>query len=427
MSIQEHLTWAENDKLSDSAVSSYATKHFGSVVEDTLTRLRSGENAKITILEFWKIVQRFAGLSRRQMGTLEVRAQAADWATPDYAELALSTTSSALDMARAWDTEPLPSLAMLVNIMETGIRKPVDIYEKEIKNGMTRAVYGLFSYIPILPSVKHAIWTVEDEIAALMARHPSPTQVIAYVWDRNYFEGRTHAEMAPLLHLGLSSAKHVCTILGDSIIDDEARKEVVNLYRNNKVSATGPYTAYLLHKTVKGLVAPLAEHGVKLAVSEYYDPMAKLLDTYVDGLTLTEDASYDGALAVINGLKSGQGKANNLADMLAKAAGKDAVKAEVVETAKVEDADTETVKVEDAEETKVEDADVETEEAKAVEPTKTERPIDIITAMGNVDVIAAVKELMGVLTVPERTETIRAFTGPLNKTQCAKIATAGGE
>ena len=423
MSIQEHLTWAENDKLSDSAVSSYATKHFGALVEDTLTRLRSGESAKTTILEFWKVVKRFAGLSRRQMGTLEVRAQTADWATPDYTEQALSTTSSALDMARAWDTEPLPSLSMLISVMETGIRVPVKTFNGEIKDGMTRAVYGLLSYIPTLPSADQPFWTVEDDIASIMGRHPSPTQIIAYVWDRNYFEGRTHAEMAPLLHLGLSSAKHVCTVLGDSVIDEEARKEVLALYRSNKVSATGPYTAYLLHKTVKGLVDPLAEHGVKLAVSEYYDPMAKLLDTYVDSLTLTENANYDGALAIINGLKSGQGKANNLADMLAKAAGKDKTKAEEVEPTKAEEV--EPTKAEKVEPTQAEE--VEPTKAEEVEPTQAERPIDIITAMGNVDVIAAVKELMGVLTVPERTETIRAFTGALNKTQCNRIANAGRE
>ena len=204
--------------------------------------------------------------------------------------------------------------------------------------------------------------------------------------------------------LAYRHAKHVCSILGDSIIDDEARKEVVNLYRSNKVSATGPYTAHLLHKTVKALVDPLAEHGVKLAVSKYYDPMAKLLDTYVDSLTLTENANYDGALAVINGIKSGQGKANNLADMLAKVAGKAEVaeetKAEVVEEAKVEDA--EETKVEYAEEAVL--AEVKVPETfngrgSGTETDKTERPIDIITAMGNVDVIAAVKELMGVLTV----------------------------
>ena len=420
MSIQEHLTWAENDKLSDSAISTYAAKHFGPLVETTLSRLRSGENAKTTILEFWKVVKRMAGLSRRQMGNLENRAQAADWATPDYAEQALSTTSSALDMARSWDTEPLPSLSMLVSVMETGVRVPVKTHNGEIKDGMTRAVYGLLSYIPRLPVAEHAEWTVEDDIASIMGRHPSPTQIIAYVWDRNYFEGRTHAEMAPLLHLGLSTAKHVCTLLGDSIIDAEARKEVLALYRTNKVSATGPYTASLLHKTVKALVEPLAEHGVTLAVSEYYDPMAKTLDAYVDSLTLTEDAKYDSALAVINGIKTGN---NNLADMLAKAAGKDKAKDENVETAKDENEDKASAEVTE----EVKDEDKARATAEDAEPTQTERPIDIITAMGNVDVIAAVKELMGVLTVSERTETIRAFTGALNKTQCAKIATSGGE
>ena len=405
--------------MSDSAVSTYAVKHFGPLVEETLARLRSGENAKTTILEFWSVVKRFGGLSRRQMGTLEVRAQTTDWATPDYVEQALSTTSSALDMARAWDTEPLSSLSMLINVMETGIRVPVKVHNGEIKDGMTRAVYGLLSYLPILPIVDQPFWTVEDDIASIMGRHPSPTQIIAYVWDRNYFEGRTHAEMAPLLHLGLSSAKHVCTVLGDSVIDEEARKEVLALYRNNKISPTGPYTAYLLHKAVKGLVGPLAEHGVKLVVSEYYDPMAKLLDTYVDSLTLTENANYDGALAVINGLKSGQGKANNLADMLAKAAGKD--KVEVVEETKVEVV--EDAKVEVVEETKVEVV----EEAKVEVVEETKRPIDIIAESGNVEIIAAITELLGVLPIPERTETIRAFTGGLNKTQCNKIATASGE
>ena len=423
MSIQEHLKWAENDKMSDSAISTYAVKHFGPLVEDTLARLRSGENAKTTVLEFWKVVKRFAGLSRRQMGNLENRAEKALWETPEFSPLALSTTASALDMARGWDTEPLASLAMLVNIMETGVKKPVDIYEGEIKDGMTRAVYGLLSYLPNLPSTEHTEWSVEDDIASIFGRHPTPTQAIAFIWDKGYFQDRTHAEMAPLLHLGVSTAKHVCSILGDNLIDSEGRKEILDLYRSNKVSPTGPYTAHLLHKTVKGLVDPLAEHGVKLAVSEYYDPMAKLLDTYVDSLTLTENASYDGALAIINGLKSGQGKANNLADMLAKSAGRDKVKVEDAEPTKVEDA--EPTKVEDAEPTKVEDA--EPTKVEDAEPTKAERPIDIITAMGNVDVIAAVKELMGVLTVPERTETIRAFTGALNKTQCNRIANAGWE
>ena len=291
--VQRLIDWANNAPSNDQAF--IKIKKFGLLVEETLEKLRDNyDDYRMVLKDFWVVVDALS--CGKGAGTQAMRNVAGRnvKASDTFNKIALSDSHSALTISRIWNTEPNEFLALLNDIASNGVKVPIIIHDDDIKDGMSRAVCALLSGQVASFETKDE-WSISDSYSQILRRNMNDAQRLAAFVNFGLYDGRKVEQIAARSGIALSSIKQVNSLKGQ--VSKKMFAGIVELWRNKKLSVTGPYKTFAVHKeacelaTILGIEQPtlqLVHFGSKVANSEKFFEDAvnfsRILHDYIDDL-----------------------------------------------------------------------------------------------------------------------------------------------
>ena len=236
--------WAKNSPSNDQAF--IKIKKFGLLVEETLELLRDNyDDYRVVLKDFWVVVDALS--CGKGSGTQAMRnvAKRNVKESDTFNKIALSDSHSALTISRIWNTEPNEFLALLNDVASNGVKVPITIHDDDIKDGMSRAVCALLSG-QVAEFDQKQEWSISDSYSSILRRNMSDAQRLAAFINYGLYDGRKVEQIAARSGIALSSIKQVNSLKGK--LSKTLFQGVVELWRNKRLSITGPYKTYQAHK-----------------------------------------------------------------------------------------------------------------------------------------------------------------------------------